>query len=270
MKPDAILSAPILDILFENRNKAYGAYELRTHYNERMRIAMTAMFVGMSVLIAAIYYKNNNGNSGMRHAIPSTAFDSLVKVIIPPEPKPIVPPTPKPVAEVKNVTIRIVQIVDTPEVPKNDDLVNKNIGTQNVEGEDPGDKAQLPAGPSGSGNVAGDKPAEPAEPEIYESAQLMPEFPGGLAALQRYLSRNLKTPGDMEPGAKVRVMARFVVDQDGTITGIGIEQSGGTEFDNEVKRVVKKMPVWKPGRQNGRAVSVYFKIPVIFQGLDDN
>jgi periplasmic protein TonB len=63
---------------------------------------------------------------------------------------------------------------------------------------------------------------------------------------------------------------RFVVDKDGTITGVELEKSGGKDFDNEVSRVIKKMPQWKPGIQHGKNVAVYFKLPVIFQAPDEN
>ena len=125
------------------------------------------------------------------------------------------------------------------------------------------------AAPKGTGTEV--KEAEPEKEIIFNRAEFMPEFPGGLAALQRFLSRNLKTPkDDMEAGAKIKVQVKFVVDKDGTITGINVEQSGGEIFDNEVIRVMKKMPAWKPGMQNGRNVAVYFTIPVVFQSGDEN
>jgi protein TonB len=90
-------------------------------------------------------------------------------------------------------------------------------------------------------------------------------------ALQRFLSRNLRSPNEgMETGSVIRVLVRFVVDRDGSITGIEFEKSGGRDYDNEVLRVMKKMPAWKPGMQNGRTVAVYFKIPVVFQSAPDN
>jgi protein TonB len=92
----------------------------------------------------------------------------------------------------------------------------------------------------------------------------MPEFPGGKEALIRFLQKNLQQPNDFEEGQKVTVIASFVVDKDGSITGINITQHGRNDLDNEVVRVIKKMPRWKPGLQNGRSVAVYYKVPVTF------
>ncbi|HEY4155800.1 MAG TPA: energy transducer TonB [Puia sp.] len=93
----------------------------------------------------------------------------------------------------------------------------------------------------------------------------MPEFPGGTEALRRYLSRNLRMPDtEKESGSQVRVIVKFVVGPDGRVTGINTILSGGKAFDEEVQRVISRMPTWKPGIQNGRKVSVYFNLPVNF------
>jgi protein TonB len=102
----------------------------------------------------------------------------------------------------------------------------------------------------------------PAGPIVF--AENMPEFPGGKEALIRFLQKNLQQPNDFEEGQKVTVIASFVVDKDGSITGINITQHGRNDLDNEVVRVIKKMPRWKPGLQNGRSVAVYYKVPVTF------
>ncbi len=94
----------------------------------------------------------------------------------------------------------------------------------------------------------------------------MPEFPGGEKALQRFLLKNLRFEFDeMQPGSRVDIRCRFVVDKEGNVTGIEIIKSGTADFDKEVTRVMGKMPKWKPGFQNGRNVAVYFTIPIIVQ-----
>src|SRR5687768_18040209 len=94
----------------------------------------------------------------------------------------------------------------------------------------------------------------------------MPEFPGGKAALQRFLIKHLRVPDEgLEPVSRISVEVQFIVDKNGSITGMEILRSGGELFNKEVLRVLQKMPVWKPGRQNGMEVRVYFKLPVTFQ-----
>jgi protein TonB len=99
---------------------------------------------------------------------------------------------------------------------------------------------------------------------------LMPGFPGGTEALVRFLKQNLQTPEEsMESGSRVTVKARFEAQRDGSIGGIEILQSGGKDFDEEVVRVLNKMPIWAPGSQNGRNVAVYFTLPIVFEATGE-
>jgi len=84
-----------------------------------------------------------------------------------------------------------------------------------------------------------------------------------------FLSRNLRTPSELEAGQKRNVMVRFTVGEDGSVTQFEIVQSGGEAFDREVIRVLKKMPKWKPAIQNGRPVSVLFTQPVTFLAVEE-
>ena len=96
----------------------------------------------------------------------------------------------------------------------------------------------------------------------------MPEFPGGQAAFIKFLQRNLNQPSDFEEGEKVTVIAKFVVNAEGNIVDIDIIKNGRSDLDQEVIRVIKKMPRWKAGMQNGRAVPVYYKVPITFVSPD--
>ncbi|MCW3093842.1 MAG: energy transducer TonB [Ferruginibacter sp.] len=99
-----------------------------------------------------------------------------------------------------------------------------------------------------------------------ETAEVMPEYPGGLEALRKFLVRNLNNPRDMEDGELVSVKIKFVVGFDGKLKGFELLQDGGNEFNEEVIRVLKKMPAWIPGKSRGQNVSVYYAIPVKFVG----
>jgi protein TonB len=92
----------------------------------------------------------------------------------------------------------------------------------------------------------------------------MPEFPGGTAALLRFLGRNLQVPEETEEG-RIKVPVKFVVDREGQLTDVEFLTPTADPFKKEILRVIHKMPRWKPGRQNGRAVPVYFTIPIIFE-----
>jgi periplasmic protein TonB len=100
-------------------------------------------------------------------------------------------------------------------------------------------------------------------------AEVMPEFPGGIEALKRFLLKNLRMPeNNLETGEQVKVIARFVVGADGRVRDIEIIQAADADFNQEVRRVVGKMPDWIPGSQNHRNVAVYFNLPVNFVKSD--
>ena len=92
----------------------------------------------------------------------------------------------------------------------------------------------------------------------------MPEFPGGMNAFLKFMQRNLRRPDELEAGQKIVVITRFVVQADGSISGIQILHHGTSDLDKEVMRVINKIPKWIPGVQRGKNVPVFFKLPVTF------
>jgi protein TonB len=92
----------------------------------------------------------------------------------------------------------------------------------------------------------------------------MPQYPGGLKALLDYLKKNLQAPDDLEAGKEVSVKVKFVVNYNGQLEAFNVLESGGCIFDNEVLRVLRKMPRWIPGKSNGENVAVYYTVPVKF------
>lgn len=104
------------------------------------------------------------------------------------------------------------------------------------------------------------------KPEIFEFVEQMPEFPGGEDALQAYLSKNIKYPKQAnEQGIHGRVVLNFVVNENGEISDIVRVRGIGYGCDEEAMRVIKSMPPWKAGKQNGKAVKVAFSLPVTFE-----
>ncbi|MFT4024853.1 MAG: TonB family protein [Flavihumibacter sp.] len=267
MSPENILRSDALDILFENRNKQYGAYELRKHYDNRLAYGLMGMALLAGLfLVVAFWKKQPQGPITFTLPVVDTIrLASSPELPVPEPPKPVAPQ--QQVATVKNPPPVIVpdDQVDKTEVPAIDELAGKRIGTGNIDGPEPGDLVEPPAV---AGTGAGSEPAPPAPPapeEPRNSASVMPGFPGGEGALQRWLSRNLRPQEGQEEGQRVKVVVRFVVGPTGVIDRIQLVQEGGEPYDNEVLRVVKKMPAWKPGIQDGRPVAVWFTIPIIFE-----
>ena len=102
--------------------------------------------------------------------------------------------------------------------------------------------------------------------DVFTIVEQMPEFPGGPAALLQYLNKHIKYPETaQEEALEGKVYVKFVVNEDGTISDAKVQKPVGNGFDEEALRVVSEMPAWKPGKQNGRAVNVYFQLPVVFK-----
>jgi protein TonB len=267
MNAETILRSDVLDIIFENRNKQYGAYELRREYNRRLYKAMSIMLGTVLLLVAWDYIWHNWKPGGNLNIVTPVTIDTVklkqVDIIKEPEqakPKP-------PVAAITNPPPVIVpdnQVKDT--LHTVDEFENKAIGSKDIEGAPATSDAvvaQPEPTPSGTGTAA----PEPApEPEVLNTAELMPEFPGGIQALLRFLGKNLNVPEDVvEPGQRVKVPVHFVVNKDGNLSDVEFLTPADNAFKKEILRVMAKMPKWKPGSQHGKTVAVYFTIPIIFE-----
>jgi len=275
MNTESILHANVLDIIFENRNKEYGAYELRTRYNKRLKKAMIIMVSIVVIFCSAIYIDGHFFHHQITRMISDPFTEINISKVDESKPQEIIKPkAAQPIKrQIAATTDYIPKIVHnnqhTNPPPTVDELALKEIGPENKPGELAGNIIPVSSNGNEKGNSTETK-TENNETTIFNTVEFMPEFPGGEAAMKRFLTKNMRMPKDLEPGTKIKVMAKFVVDENGNISAAQTVQSGGAEFDNEVLRVLKKMPKWKPGRQNGRNVAVYFNLPVTFLSQDDN
>jgi periplasmic protein TonB len=279
MTNNEIMQANLLDIVFENRNKEYGAYALRNGYNNRLLVSLG---VGMSVILGFIFISNMNKKESTPVVDDKRNVMVLKEYKLPPEkikepvkpkevakakPKVVAPVVSK-VAEVKFTTPVIKEVVKTPP-PANNTLDGKTISDKNKEGEHDKGIDVLPAQPAGNGGGTGTAGTTEPKQSDFVIQEKDPEFPGGSAALQKFLSRYLTTPDELVAGEKKVVKIKFKVDKDGSVNTFEIVTSGGTEYDKEVVRVAKKMPKWLPAIQNGVNVPVSFVLPVTFIGLEE-
>lgn len=271
MKPESILQSDLLDILFYNRNKDYGAYSLRKQYNSRLAKAIAFTF-GLVIMLSLswyiqIHYFKSHHSSAMGQPVKDVYLNKVeeMKKSAQPEAKKAVA---KKVAQIANTTIKIVSDdkVDKP-IAAIVDMDNKEISTITADGiPDDGSAVARAAEEDKNGAVIEPKNEETvAETRPLVNAEVMPEFPGGSEAFKKFMLRNLREPDDLQEGEKVVVVVKFIVEADGTIVHAEILKSGG-KYDDEVLKVVKKMPHWKPGMQNGKLVPVYFSLPVTFTG----
>lgn len=269
MTSNEILKADVLDILFENRNKQYGAYALRKYYNNRMYIALGTSMA--AVLLTCLLIRPGGTVVSLSEAEDDNTV--VISQFIPIEP-PIEQPAPPTAAKAKPIAsqaylnrIEIVAEVDPQDkVPELDDLANRQIASFTQDGRVPLDNRTVETQLQEK-QGAGSAPVEPTEG--FAPVERLPEFPGGAGAWSAFLGRHLSVPDELGAGERRTVQVRFWVGEDGSVTRLEVVQSAGAAFDNEVIRVLKKMPKWKPAIQNGHPVAVTFTQPVTFQALEE-
>ncbi len=268
MESNKILKADVLDIIFENKNKQYGAYELRKNYHRRARKSVTLVAIFACIasgipLLAGLLIKDEGNIRSLSRNI--QVISDIPKL---PETKIEHPQTNhRPTAAVKAPTPPVVTQTETmrnDEQPEEKE--NGPTGPVASEGPDEG-PASIDPGP---GKASTDPVVieEPKKKEtIFETETLhqYPEFPGGEDAMAAFLKSHLKYPKRaIEAGENGKVTLEFVVDTDGSISDISFLRKGGFGFDEEAKRVVSMMPPWKPGKINGQPVKARYQIPIFF------
>ena len=271
MQKEAILKADVLDIIFEHRNKKYGAYTLRKFYNNRLYKAMGAVFLFAGTLCLLSFFHQKEKN-----VLITEPMETVMAEAPKDNPIPEKPLTPKPQIPV-TATVPLLQkplsnILITKD-PLADNLDSTKLGEVPIKGtKGPVITDGLPEGPI---TVKGPA-APPTVPAVLpidkyaptDFAEVMPNFPGGTDALRRFLEKNLKSPQDVDEGQTITVKMKFIVGYDGALKGFETVEDGGEAFNNEVLRVLKKMPQWIPGKTRGENVSVYYVLPVKFRGTE--
>ena len=261
------------EIIFQHRNKSYGAYSLRTDYQNVIKksLLIGISIFGLAVLTPMLWAKVE---SKEKVVVIATVMD----IIEPPkeEIKPIEPVTPPPPkveeVKVKMINFRNLEIVDTeeeiPPIPDQDLLNNTDakIGDKNQDGEVMDIPVEDPDAIKASQPEMPVAVATEEKNQVFITVEQNPEFAGGMNALLKFLQKNLHYPNPaVNAHVTGKVYMQFVVGQDGNISKVDILKGIGFGCDEEAERVVKLMPKWSPGRQSGRAVAVKFTLPISFQ-----
>jgi protein TonB len=261
-----ILQADLLDILFEHRNKLYGAYALRKTYSHRLGIALGVALSTVLLFILMSFINKKDGENGQRKR------DDIVKLtqlVIPPD-KPKEPETPREqprpkIAQADHQSIIVVPDKDADKnIPDQETISKSEVSNVNTDGNSTDDIVKAKTDTEGNNSII----KEPEEKNDPPLPSRNPSFPGGPAAWLTFLQRYLQAPADVEPGERIEVQVRFWIDVDGSVSRSEIIKSGGSAFDKEVLRVMKKMPKWEPALQAGRPIAVAYQQPVIFIGQE--
>jgi protein TonB len=247
---------PLEDIVFEHRNKAYGSYVLRKKYRKYVAISMAIALLIMSVVVAypVITAVVNKGKLVNEEKNVSAEIMEMPKQEAPPPP----PPPPPPEALEQKVKFTAPKVVEDTTIETG--LATQDELSQKVSTEVPQEEENV-APVEEKPQVIEQKP----EAEIFTVVEEQPQYPGGEAALMKYLQENIKYPEEAkELGIQGRVFVTFVVEVDGSITDVKVLRGIGGGCDQEAVRVVKSMSKWIPGKQRGVPVRVQFNLPIKF------
>jgi len=271
METNKILTADVLDIIFEGKNKAYGAYQLRKSYEKTLGRSLVitgcALLLIMGGTVLANLIKDNDSNR--RFDTLETTMAQLHKED--PAPPPTPPPSPleQPKLDFKQIRFTSPVIVKDADV-RPDEVINEiepdaAISTKDVKSDNAIQIVQAPIDETDTRVVEVKKPDE--ENTIFTSVQIEAVFPGGQDAWLNYLRSTLNGSLPVDNGAtsgKFTVIVKFVVSKDGSVSDVKCENDPGFGMCEEAARVIKKTKNWTPAIQNGQHVNAYRRQPVVF------
>ena len=270
-----LISSDWVDLVFEGRNKAYGAYRLRKSTTKRNILAMVA--VVLLLIVAFIILTVKNFVDEQRAKVAMTQVAELTNYKQPEkkaevkqkkvevEPERVVERVKSSIKFTAPVIKKDEEVKPDEELKTQDELMSTKtaIGTFDVKGNDDANGEILKAKEV---IAEPEPPKHEEENKVFDIVEQQPLFPGGPAALMKYLSENTKYPVvAQENGVQGRVTVQFVVEKDGSISDVHVLRGVDPSLDREAVRVVKSMPRWTPGKQNGINVRVNYRVPVLFR-----
>lgn len=258
-----------LDLVFEGRNKKYGAYLLR---KENSKTSLRALLIGAASFGFAVsapmlinMIPSGDDNASLDEKVVLMDLNKPKENTPPPPPPEKKPEPPKPkVDEVKFVEPKVVEAKKvTEEIKTVEELKDKNI----AEKDQKGDKdAQVTIDQPTGKSEEPVKIVDEVDNNVYNSAgiEVQPEFPGGYAGFARYVQRNFRTP-EVDEDVKGKIFVEFVVEKDGSLTDIKVLRDLGYGTKEEAIRMLKSAPKWSPGEQNGKKIRVKYSLPITIE-----
>ncbi|MDE6193232.1 MAG: energy transducer TonB [Muribaculaceae bacterium] len=269
------------DIVFADKNKDFGAYVMRQESDKRHNRAFIFLIAGLAALIGIIIvwgiYSDKMAEKAAIEA-KMQAEKMLAAQLEQMEQQEEEEPEPeeqKVEIEIPEVPQEVLATVQVTQIAIVDDVKNEVMdmedqkedntarGVVNQEGSDDADKFQAV---QEAVVVKEPEPEKPKEEEVFVAVEQQAEFPGGMAALMKWLSNNIRYPeAAQQNDVQGRVIVKFIVEKDGSVSQAQIVKGVDKDLDKEALRVVNKMPKWQAGKNNGVAVRSYFTLPVNFR-----
>lgn len=264
MKAEEYSTGSWEDIVFENRNKAYGAYAIRSAYSRHVIISclVAATIAGLVLAYPSISRMFNKEELQPVSELKTIKYTELaapppIDQNTPPPPKVDVPPPVKTIIKFLPPKVTEKEIPEEEEIPTIEEIKANDTGAENIEG---------------TGDIVFDEPVqevlktEAEEDVIFTVVEQQAEFPGGFEALGKFLAKNMKYPAvARRMGTEGSVFVSFVIDKEGNISNLEVIKGLSAECDREAIRVIQQMPPWKPGKQNGKPVRCRFVLPIKFK-----
>jgi len=269
METNKILSADILDILFEGKNKEYGAYELRKTYNKRITLALiiTAV-IALLIFVGSVVAKNIQDNSTKLLEVKDLSLEQVQKEDKPPPPPPppLKLPPPPPIKTIQFTPPKIVKDEEVVKPPvENVKIEEAKVDVKTVEGtKDVGIVA--PPVEEKSQVIEAPKVVAEAEDYVFTKVEIEAKFPGGDAGWSRYVKKEIESHIDelQDAGQSGQCRVRFIVSKDGTVSDVVALTMKGSKLAEVAENAIRKGPKWTPAQQNGRHVNAYREQPVTF------
>lgn len=252
------------DVVFENRNKEYGAYFIRKIYSQHIVIAVVLMLsvIGLVLAFPTISEWIKGQEEVVEAPLKQVKYNELaapppLQENTPPPPQLDIPPPVKTIIKFLPPKVTEKEVAEEEEMPTMEEVKQNDVGSENVEG---------------TGEVIFEEPVVEITKEVVDDnviftvVEQTAEYPGGMAEMSKFLSKSVKYPAaPRRMGIEGTVFVQFVVDKDGTLTDVQVVKGIHVDCDKEAIRVVKAMPAWKPGKQNGRAVRQRYTLPIRFK-----
>ncbi len=270
-----LISSDWVDLVFEGRNQAYGAYKLRKGTTKRNIIAIVSVIV--LLIIGFIILQVKKVVDEQRAKVAVTQITELSNLEQPKkkaevkqkkvevEPEKVVERVKSSIKFTAPVIKKDEEVKPEEELKTQDELMNTKtaIGTFDVKGNDDANGEILKAKEV---IAEPEPPKHEEENKVFDIVEQQPMFPGGPTALMKFLNENTKYPVvAQENGVQGRVTVQFVVEKDGSVSDVHVLKGVDPSLDKEAVRVVKSMPRWTPGKQNGITVRVNYRVPVLFR-----
>lgn len=267
------------DIVFEGKNKEYGAYEMRAKSVSRHNKAMIVIVIVIIAVFALAFLVNTviksveaRPSDEAEQALVEMATEEAEEETPEEEPQRVEEQQPEVVKEELLNTVKLTEIaiVDDNEVKeeiKSQDELRETETAVGKQNEDRGVDDIINAQEHKDVVVVEEKKPEPVDDnKVFESVEQNPQFPGGDAALLKYVSDHIRYPSvAQENNIQGRVVVQFVVTKTGSIGQVKVVRSKDPDLDKEAVRVVKTLPKFVPGKMNGHAVNVWYTLPITFR-----